>query len=323
MDDAHKEKYPPKEHTLDFMRPEFTIGKRERDLLYVEVLYTIQHKLGVTTGSYSPYTGDLLEYAQEAFKMSHDGHLRLMSVAEDEKPPILVLNLVVVEARGLEAKDPNGFSDPYCMLGIQPGRISTSPPTASSNYDSDEPNFKKGNLGRFRASFKRKGSKKERFTFKRKKVKGKRPDCGISETVPAKFIRVTSVKPHTLNPKWNEKFRFDIEDGNTDRLHLDIWDHDDESSVLDAAKKLNEVQGLKGLGRFFKQIAQSARTSIGDSVDDFLGCVNIPLRDVPSTGSDGWYELEGRSQRSKIQGQIRLKLNLGTREDRGYSEEEG
>lgn len=52
-------------------------------------------------------------------------------------------------------------------------------------------------------------------------------------------------------------------------------DHDDESSVFDAVKKLNEVRNVKGLGRFFKQIAQSARSG---SQDDFLGCVNIPIQ---------------------------------------------
>ena len=32
----------------------------------------------------------------------------------------MVLNVVVIEAKGLEAKDINGYSDPYCMLGICP-----------------------------------------------------------------------------------------------------------------------------------------------------------------------------------------------------------
>ena len=33
----------------------------------------------------------------------------------------MVLNLIVVEADKLEAKDSNGYSDPFCMLGIRPG----------------------------------------------------------------------------------------------------------------------------------------------------------------------------------------------------------
>lgn len=61
---------------------------------------------------------------------------------------------------------------------------------------------------------------------------------------------------------------------NSDQLHLDIWDHDDESCVLDAVSRLNEVRGVRGLGRFFKQVCQSARQG---SQDDFLGSINIPV----------------------------------------------
>ena len=75
-----------------------------------------------------------------------------------------------------------------------------------------------------------------------------------------------------------------------DCLHLDIWqvyyflvvekrfrfrDHDDETNVLEAVKKLNEVKGVRGIRRFFKQVAQSAK---GTDQDDFLGCVTIPIQ---------------------------------------------
>lgn len=111
----------------------------------------------------------------------------------------------------------------------------------------------------------------------------------------------------------------DIDEVGSDSLHLDIWDHDDESSVLEAVSKLNEVRGVRGLGRFFKQVCQSARQS---SQDDFLGCVTVPLRDIPCTGLDAWFKLEARSHRSTVQGRIHLKMWLSTREDRGASEED-
>ncbi|GBL78569.1 BAI1-associated protein 3 [Araneus ventricosus] len=96
-------------------------------------------------------------------------------------------------------------------------------------------------------------------------------------------------------------------------------DHDDETSVFDAAKRLNEVSNLKGLGRYFKEVAQSARTSNGENVDDFLGSVNFPVEIVGSNGMDRWFTLSGRSNRSTVQGQVHLKLQLGTREDRGVA----
>lgn len=75
------------------------------------------------------------------------------------------------------------------------------------------------------------------------------------------------------------------------------------------------------MDRYFKQIAQSARAQAhsSDDVDDFLGSVNIALDDLASNGLDKWFDLEGRSEQKKADGQIRLRLKLATREDRGLS----
>ena len=97
-----------------------------------------------------------------------------------------------------------------------------------------------------------------------------------------------------------------------------LRDHDDEASVMDAVKKLNEVKGIKGLGRYFKQVsvfltdellanltyhdlfcffltqvAQSARSGEGGQ-DDFLGSVDVPVKDLPPQGLDRWYKLDGK-----------------------------
>ncbi|XP_023290645.1 BAI1-associated protein 3 [Orussus abietinus] len=298
------------------------LGRKDMERLYVEVLYTIANTVGASTGQYAHYKEDLYEYAREAFRVPLDRHRRCLGAASEEKPPIVVLSVVVVEAEGLEAKDANGYSDPYCMLGIQPGNAGlpssprVAPPgprAARALSDAGDPEDCHPEKLRKHHSF--------RLSFKRKEHGSRREHReSLGGAVPAKFIRATSVRPHTLNPRWEEKFRFDIDDVATDILHLDIWDHDDESSVFDAVSKLNEVRGVKGLGRFFKQIAQSARSG---SQDDFLGCVNVPLQDIPSTGLDRWYELEARTQRSNVQGRIRLKLWLSTRENRGTSEEDG
>ncbi|GAB6032871.1 hypothetical protein CHUAL_012069 [Chamberlinius hualienensis] len=290
------------------------ISKKEWQRLYVTVLYTISNQIGSRASDRSPYVDDLYRFAQMAFTVSDEDHQRSITLARNEQPPIIVLNVTVVEARGLEAKDPNGFSDPFCMLGIQPS-------TGSGNgqaYDNveepeeeDESRLKKHHS--FKLSFKRKEAAKKQEVVQSPSRTGSGND-GFSNDIPAKYICATSVKPHTLNPQWEEKFTLDIDDVSTDRLHLDIWDNDDESSVLEAVRQLNQVQSWKGLGRYFKQIAQSARSHGSYSVDDFLGCVDVCLNDIPSKGLERWFPLEGRSQRSNVQGEIRLRLSLSTRD---------
>ncbi|XP_026499223.2 BAI1-associated protein 3 [Vanessa tameamea] len=286
--EARAERPPPAPHDLGLPSVSAQLSHKEHEHLYTEVLYCIENAVGAPApdGQFASYKEEVIEYARRAFKITPEIHARALRAADSERPPTVVLGCAVIEADGLEAKDANGFSDPYCMLGIQPASLPASPRASE-----DE-----GRKHGFRLSFKRRDGRQQRDSLGR---------------LPARYIRATSVRPHTLSPKWNETFKFDIDDISSDVLHLDIWDHDDESSVLDAVSRLNEVRGVRGLGRFFKQVCQSARQG---SQDDFLGSINIPLREIPSTGVEAWYKLEARSQRSSVQGRIRLRLWLSARE---------
>lgn len=55
------------------------------ELLYIEVLYTIKHKIGTTSGSHLPYIQDLYQYTQESFRVSPEDHARLLAKATEEK----------------------------------------------------------------------------------------------------------------------------------------------------------------------------------------------------------------------------------------------
>ncbi|GLH13409.1 Uncharacterized protein GBIM_17982 [Gryllus bimaculatus] len=245
------------------------------------------------------------------------------------QPPIVVLNVVVMEAEGLEAKDANGFSDPYCMLGIQPGSAGAGPPPSPSPYVLAAAAAAAEGGGGGGCDTPPPSPRPSPAAARALSDSGVETAAERHDAAPHEKLR----KHHSLGARVGS-FRLSFKrkehgygrerrdrDAHRDSLSVQVpaKDHDDESSVFDAVSKLNEVRGVKGLGRFFKQIAQSARSG---SQDDFLGCVNIPLQEIPSTGLERWYKLEARTQRSNIQGRLRLKLWLSTREDRGNSEED-
>ncbi|OQV24473.1 BAI1-associated protein 3 [Hypsibius exemplaris] len=304
-----------------------TSSSEELEELYVEVLYTLKHKIGQQTAAdhhqhgsqqkaataaaavKTTFNDELLQFAQAAFGIDNARHVRLLSKANQEKPPKVVLHITVVEARDLEAKDANGFSDPYCMLGLI-GHKSRKHVDLTSTPSQDNAMTDEGKDWRAR-----------KVSLYGKNRSKSRKDCTnndvILEQLPAKFIRATTVKKATLNPIWNESFHMIVDNVNEDVLHLDIFDQDEEYEVMDAVKNLKNVQGIKGLNRYFKQIAQSARKSAADNVDDFLGCTDIKITDVPSIGIDKVFNLCSRSNNKvRVQGTIRLRLGLATREDK-------
>ncbi|XP_035694349.1 BAI1-associated protein 3-like isoform X2 [Branchiostoma floridae] len=302
------------------------LSKDELDTLYKELMYTIRHRIGTTSDGHSPFDEDLYNYAQEVFHITEDRHRTLLDRAKELKAPKCVLHVTVAEAKDLEAKDANGYSDPYCMLGIVPP--SFSPPSTPGGKPKNRLSFKDRQRRKSRGKDKSstptgKLSKEEKQEQRVQEMLRKKFVVTQTEDLIAKSpILVSEVRRKTLNPQWNEKFRFEVEDLKNDRLHIDIWDHDDEASIIEAARKLNEVSGIKGVGRYFKQIVQSARAGQDDDVDDFLGCIDINLARIPSTGCDQWFDLEARSIRSKVQGKLRLQLQLGTQErDTPYKDE--
>nr|XP_040133332.1 BAI1-associated protein 3 isoform X2 [Ictidomys tridecemlineatus]XP_040133333.1 BAI1-associated protein 3 isoform X2 [Ictidomys tridecemlineatus] len=273
---------PAPAEPVDSNRGLRALTQEEVEMLYEEALYTVLHRAGTMSPDQVDDEEVLLAYLQQVFGTNPEQHAEAIERVKKAKAPTYALKVSVMRAKNLLAKDPNGFSDPYCMLGILPA---SGTPREQS------------------------GQKEQRFSFR----KGSKR----SGPLPAKCIQVTEVKSSTLNPVWKEHFLFEIEDVSTDQLHLDIWDHDDDVSLAEACRKLNEVIGLKGMSRYFKQIVKSARANgtagpTEDHTDDFLGCLNIPVREVPVAGADRWFKLEPRSSASRVQGDCHLVLRLIT-----------
>ncbi|XP_028311708.1 BAI1-associated protein 3 isoform X2 [Gouania willdenowi] len=280
---------PPPQEQMDQAFIPDRISRTELDLLYEEAVYTVVNRVGVPSAEHVKSDDELFAYLLKVFDIGEEEHDIILQKVQESKRASFSLRISVLKAKNLMAKDANGYSDPYCMLGILVGQGPRDPE-----------------------------EKKERkFSFRKRREKLEKRSS-TKEVLPASCIQVTEVKPETLNPVWDEHFVFEIDDVHNDLLHLDIWDHDDDVSVAEACKKLNEVSGLRGMGRYFKQIAKSVRAngsasaSSEENADDFLGCINIPLNEIPVGGYDTWFKLEPRSSTSKVQGECHLIMKLFT-----------
>ncbi|XP_010001024.1 PREDICTED: protein unc-13 homolog D [Chaetura pelagica] len=94
-------------------------SKQELALLYEEVLYTIWHRLGKPEHHHVADSRELYTYVQKAFGMDAEQHSIILQQVQDLESPIFCLKATVKEAKWILGKDVSGFSDPYCLLGIE------------------------------------------------------------------------------------------------------------------------------------------------------------------------------------------------------------
>lgn len=55
------------------------------EILYIEALYTIKHKIGTTSDQHLSGVEDLFDYVRQAFDMSLEDHDRLLLKVNEEK----------------------------------------------------------------------------------------------------------------------------------------------------------------------------------------------------------------------------------------------
>ncbi|XP_012162614.1 protein unc-13 homolog 4B isoform X2 [Ceratitis capitata] len=85
--------------------------------LYEEILFEICNHFGCE--SYDVCSDDLLDFAQEIFKVPNSRHNEILDLVRQKEPPKLRLNVEIIKAENLLPKDANGFSDPFTTLYLE------------------------------------------------------------------------------------------------------------------------------------------------------------------------------------------------------------
>ncbi|XP_063075587.1 protein unc-13 homolog D [Engraulis encrasicolus] len=230
--------------------------------LYKELLYTIAHRHGMPSTKEVHTDDQLYNYIQQAFNMTDDEHQALMEKVQGTEPPVCALMVTVKEAKGILGKDISGLSDPYCILSIL-------------------------------QNSKEKSTRKAQVKPKKAVVKDAASDKEISRT---------AVKKQTLNPKWDQTFLLQFEDPAGASLHVEMWDKDEELSLV---QKLEDLGS--NLQQGFARMIKDAKKEKGE--DDFLGRIKLQLENLHCV-EDRWYTLEPRTETYPDRGKCHLQLKF-------------
>lgn len=196
---------PPPQATPEVQVQSHHFSPEERDLLYEEALYTVLHRLGQPEPNHVKEASELLCYLQEAFQVQPEEHQQMLQRVRELEKPIFCLKATVKQAKGILGKDVSGFSDPYCLLGIEQ---KVGVPEGSP-------------------------------------VSRRRQKAVVRHTIPEEETHRTQVKTQTLNPVWDETFILEFEDITNASFHLDMWDLDTVESVRHKLGELTDLHGLR------------------------------------------------------------------------------
>ncbi|XP_047563161.1 protein unc-13 homolog D isoform X1 [Lutra lutra] len=196
---------PPAHSAQEIEPPSHHLSPEERALLYEEALYTVLHRLGQPEPSHVREASELLLYLQEAFHMEPEEHRQMLQRVQKLEKPIFCLKATVKQAKGILGKDVSGFSDPYCLLGIEQG-VSVHGGSPGSR---------------------------------------RRQKAVVRHTIPEEQTHRTQVIEQTLNPVWEETFILEFEDISSSSFHLDMWDMDTVESVRQKLGELTDLHGLR------------------------------------------------------------------------------
>ncbi|KAF6300095.1 unc-13-like protein D [Rhinolophus ferrumequinum] len=197
--------HPLPQKAQEIEPPSHHFSPEERALLYEEALYTVLHRLGKPEPNHVTESSELLRYLQEAFHMEPQEHQQVLQQVRELEKPVFCLKATVKQAKGILGKDVSGFSDPYCLLGIEQG---VGVPGGSP------------------------GSRR-------------RQKAVVKHTIPEEQTHRTQVIAQTLNPVWDETFILEFEDINYSSFHLDMWDLDTVESVRQKLGELTDLHGLR------------------------------------------------------------------------------
>ncbi|XP_044103348.1 protein unc-13 homolog D isoform X2 [Neovison vison] len=196
---------PPAHGAQEIEPASHHLSPEERALLYEEALYTVLHRLGQPEPSHVREASELLLYLQEAFHMEPEEHQQMLQRVQKLEKPIFCLKATVKQAKGILGKDVSGFSDPYCLLGIEQG-VSVQGGSPGSR---------------------------------------RRQKAVVRHTIPEEHTHRTQVIEQTLNPVWEETFILEFEDISSSSFHLDMWDMDTVESVRQKLGELTDLHGLR------------------------------------------------------------------------------